>query len=92
MPTTHFVRCYAPGVNPQSRDYIQMSLADARRMVSDGLAEVFRHKHIRMFARTLLKLRDRSCSWSHRLMELVGEGNYAACAMLGWLEEYRMAI
>jgi hypothetical protein len=83
MPKERYARCFAPGVNYRSHDYIQMRVEDARQMVADGLAEVVnKGKDIRMFARKEIKLRDRSCSWSHRLMELVSEGNFHACAML----------
>lgn len=78
-----YARCFAPGVNFRSHDYVPIRVEDARELVADGLAEVVnKGRDIRMFARTIIKLRDRSCSWSHRLMELVGEGNYVALLML----------
>lgn len=87
MPKERFARCFAPGVNYRSHDYIEMRVEDARQMVADGVAEIVNHgKDIRMFARTVIRLRDRSCSWSHRLMDLIADGNYAACEMLRWME------
>lgn len=86
MPV-RYARCFAPGVSYRSHDYVSIRVEDARQMVADGLAEtVNKGKDIRMFARTIIKLRDRSCSWSHRLMELVGEGNYAALVMLSAIQ------
>ena len=82
------VRCYAPGAPTNSHTYEQIPLEHARFLVANGFAESFKHgTSIRLFARTLIKLRDRSCSWSHRLMELVAEGNFRACEMLRWMEE-----
>jgi len=87
MPKERYARCYAPGVNCRSQDFVLIRIEDARQMVADGLAElVNKARDIRMFARTIIKLRDRSCSWSHRLMELVGEGNYTALVMLSEIQ------
>jgi hypothetical protein len=67
---------------------MRMPLSQARELVASGFAKtVNRGKSIELFALRALKLRDRSCSWSHRLMELVGEGNYAACKLLEWMGE-----
>lgn len=83
MPKERYARCFAPGANWRGGDYAEIPVEDARALVGDGLAEIInKGKDIRMFARTIIKLRDRSCSWSHRLMELVGEGNYTALVML----------
>ena len=78
-----YVRCFSPGANYRGHDHVLVPAGDARAMVADGLAEFVNHgKDIRMFARTITRLRDRSCSWSHRMVELVGEGNQPACKML----------
>jgi len=92
MPKERYARCFAPGVSYRSQDFVSIRVEDAREMVADGLAEIVNQgRDIRMFSRTIIKLRDRSCSWSHRLMELVGEGNYPARVMLEWLGRYRIA-
>lgn len=82
------VRCYAPGASTSSKNYDLIPLPTAIELVRDGFAETFkRGRSIRLFARTLIRLRDRSCSWSHRLMQLVAEGNQGAVAMAEWLGE-----
>ncbi len=78
-----YARCFSPGVNYRSQDYVLIRVEDAREMVNDGLAElVNRGKDIRMFSRAIIKLRDRSCSWSHRLVDLIADGNVAAKNLL----------
>lgn len=43
-------------------------------------------KSIRLKEFGTIRLRDRSCSWSHRMMILVGEGDKTAIAMLKCLK------
>ena len=86
------IQVFTPDQRACSRPYSYLSQEDAQRLCDEGFATPLRSgRSIRLKEFGTIKLRDRSCSWSHRLMELVGEGNYAACKMLGWLEEYRIA-
>lgn len=79
---------YAPGQRYNSAPLYRVSKAEAEELIANGFAKsVNRGKAIEFFALRAVRLRDRSCSWSHRLMDLIAEGNFAACEMLRWMEK-----
>lgn len=88
MPKERYARCFAPGANVRSSDFVLLRVEDARQMVADGLARLVNHyKDIQMFARALLRMRQ-SFIFSLSFMHGVATGDPYCMAVWKWFSAH----